>query len=198
VFLARTGEWLARFALSDAIRPDAARLVAELKRAGKRVHLLSGDTPSAVQAVALALEIDRWTAAASPEEKQAYVRTLQGEGRVVVMVGDGVNDAPVIAQADVSVAMGTGAELAQLRADAVLLSSSPAALADALGLAARSLAVIRQNLLWATVYNVVAIPAAALGFVTPWLAGVGMSGSSLAVVLNALRLRSGAGSRGRG
>jgi Cu2+-exporting ATPase len=133
--------------------------------------------------------MDRRRARASPEAKQAYLRELQRQGRVVAMVGDGINDAPVLAQADVSVAMASGAHLAQARADAVLVSNRLSDLAEAVLLSRKAIRIVRQNLLWATLYNAVAIPAAVAGLVTPWMAGIGMSGSSLAVVLNALRLR---------
>jgi Cu2+-exporting ATPase len=189
VYLAGAGTWLAHYELADALKPGAGELVRRLERMGKRVHLLSGDAESAVRAVGATLGIARLRGAADPAAKQAYVAALQRSGAVVAMVGDGINDAPVLAQADVSVALGTGAELAQTRADAVLLSGDPAALAEAFGLAREALRVIRQNLAWAAAYNLVAVPAAAAGLVTPWMAGIGMSGSSLAVVLNALRLR---------
>jgi Cu2+-exporting ATPase len=189
VFLAAERDWLARFELGDALRPDAAALVRGLAAAGKRVHLLTGDNAGAAAAVARAVGIDRVRAEADPRAKQGYVRALQAAGALVAMVGDGVNDAPVLAQADLSIAMGQGADLAQAQADAVLVSGALGTLGEAFDLAARTMRVIRQNLSWAFVYNVAAIPAAAAGLVTPWIAGIGMSGSSLAVVLNALRLR---------
>jgi Cu2+-exporting ATPase len=189
VFLAGEQGWLARFELGDALKPDAAALIRALAGAGKRVHLLSGDGAAATARVATAAGIAQFRAAAEPAAKQAYVRSLQAAGALVAMIGDGVNDAPVLAQADVSVAMGQGADLAQAQADAVLVSGRLATLGEAFDLAARAMRVIRQNLGWAFAYNLAAIPAAAAGLVTPWLAGIGMSVSSLAVVLNALRLR---------
>ncbi len=156
---------------------------------GKRIHLLSGDAEAPVRTIARALGIASARPEADPAAKLAYVAALQQSGAIVAMVGDGVNDAPVLAQANVSVALGTGAEIAQTRADAVLLSGDPAALAEAFDLARATMRVIHQNLAWAAVYNLAAVPAAAAGFVTPWMAGLGMSGSSLAVVGNALRLR---------
>jgi Cu2+-exporting ATPase len=191
VYLAAEGAWLARFELADTLKPGAAALVRRLETMGKRVHLLSGDGAGAVRAAAATLGIGAVRAEAEPAAKQAYVKALQQKGAIVAMIGDGVNDAPVLAQANVSVALGTGAELAQTGADAVLLSGDPDALAESFDVARRTLGVIRQNLAWAAVYNLVAVPAAAAGLVTPWMAGIGMSGSSLAVVLNALRLRRG-------
>jgi Cu2+-exporting ATPase len=191
VYLVAERHWLARFELADTLKPGAAELVHRLGAMGKRVHLLSGDGTGPVRAVAAVLGIEAVCAEAEPAAKQTYVKALQQSGAIVAMVGDGVNDAPVLAQANVSVALGTGAELAQTRADAVLLSGDPGVLAEAFEVARRALAVIRQNLAWAALYNLVAVPAAAAGLVTPWMAGIGMSGSSLAVVLNALRLRRG-------
>jgi Cu2+-exporting ATPase len=126
---------------------------------------------------------------ATPERKQAYVSALQARGARVAAVGDGINDAPALAQADVSIAMGGGADLAQVRADAVLLSDSLSDLAQALRIARRTRRVIRQNLAWALGYNLLVLPLAFAGLVTPLVAAVGMSASSLLVVANALRVR---------
>jgi Cu2+-exporting ATPase len=188
VALADADGLLAWFALADTPRVDAAQSIALLQRQGLRVHLLSGDTQGAVQAAACQLGIADWRAAAVPEDKLAYVQALQQQGRIVAMVGDGINDAPVLAAAQVSIAMGEGADVAQAAADMVMLGGRLTALADGVALARKTRRVIAQNLAWALGYNLVAIPAAAFGLVTPWMAGIGMSASSLLVVLNALRL----------
>jgi Cu2+-exporting ATPase len=178
---------LAHFVLQDAMRPDAAALVDELRRRGRFVMLLSGDGEPAVRAVAAQAGIPHWRARMRPEQKQAAVRELQAQGAVVAMVGDGVNDAPVLAQAQVSIAMGSGAALAQGAADFVLVSSRLPDIARALRLARKARRVVRENLAWAFAYNVVALPLAMGGWLTPWMAGAGMSASSLLVVLNAMR-----------
>jgi Cu2+-exporting ATPase len=180
---------LARIAVGDTIRPDARRAVASLEASGKRVHLVSGDSTAIVSVTAARLGIRHAEAEASPDRKREYVLTLQSQGARVIMVGDGVNDAPVLAQADVSVAMSSGAYLAQAQADAVLLTGKVNDLAETVRYAARTLRIIRQNLVWALGYNLIAVPLAVAGLVTPWLAGIGMSVSSLVVVANALRLR---------
>jgi Cu2+-exporting ATPase len=188
VALADADGLLAWFALADTPRVDAAQSIALLQRLGLRMHLLSGDTQGAVQATAQKLGIADWRAGAVPEDKLAYVKALQQQGRIVAMVGDGINDAPVLAAAQVSIAMGEGTDVAQAAADMVMLGGHLTALADGVALARKTRRVIGQNLVWALAYNLVAIPAAALGLVTPWMAGIGMSASSLLVVLNALRL----------
>ena len=181
--------WLAWFRIADAARPGAAEALRELRVQGLKVTVLSGDAPQTVAAMAVALGIDDYRGGMTPEGKHTFVRSLQEEGETVAMVGDGVNDAPVLAQAHVSVAMGGGTDLARSQADVVLLSDDLAHLARGVTLARRTLAIIRQNLAWAFTYNVVAIPLAMVGWVTPWMAGIGMSASSLLVVLNALRLQ---------
>jgi Cu2+-exporting ATPase len=188
VALAEGNELIAWFALADTPRADAAASLAALQKQGLRLHLVSGDAEAAVRATAQQLGIDDWHAGALPEDKLAYVKALQNEGRIVAMVGDGINDAPVLAGAQVSIAMGEGADVAQAAADMVMLGSRLATLADGVALARKTQRIIRENLGWALAYNLVAIPAAALGHVTPWIAGIGMSASSLLVVLNALRL----------
>ncbi|HUX30380.1 MAG TPA: heavy metal translocating P-type ATPase [Thiobacillus sp.] len=188
VALAEKNEPIAWFALADTPRADADAALSALRQQGLRLHLLSGDAEGAVKTTAQQLGIDAWHAGALPEDKLAYVKALQQQGRIVAMVGDGINDAPVLAGAQVSIAMGEGTDVAQAAADMVMLGSRLATLAEGVALARKTQQIIRQNLGWALGYNLIAIPAAALGYVTPWMAGIGMSASSLLVVLNALRL----------
>jgi hypothetical protein len=159
-----------------------------LLAAGKQVVLLTGDAPSVARRVA-DLGIADVRAGVTPQGKHACVSALQAAGAVVAMVGDGVNDAPVLAQAQVSVAMGGGAQLARTQADFVLLSENLDHLRRGLLRGRRPCRVIRQNLWWSFAYNFVALPLAIAGYVTPWLAGIGMSASSLLVVLNSLRIQ---------
>jgi Cu2+-exporting ATPase len=189
VYLGTDAGLLARFYLVDALRTDANSVVHYFKTLGKQVILLSGDRQEVTQSVASALGIDAAYGATLPEGKVAFVQALQKAGAVVAMVGDGINDAAVLAAADVSFAMGGGTALAQLNADCVLLSGRLSSLCEVADTASRTFAVIRQNLAWATLYNVIAIPAAAVGWINPWLSAVGMSVSSAVVVANALRLR---------
>jgi Cu2+-exporting ATPase len=181
--------WIAGLRLGDTLRDESRAAIAGLRAMGLRIHLLSGDEPEVVERVAAELGIADFAARATPEAKLRAVRELQRLGARVAMVGDGINDAPVLAQADVSVAMGGGANLAQGQADAVLLSDSPRDLVEGVRIARRARAILRQNLAWALGYNLVAIPLAVAGLVTPLLAGIGMSASSLLVVANAARLR---------
>jgi P-type Cu2+ transporter len=189
VWLANAQGWLAAFRLRDAPRSEVAASIRHLQRLGMRIHLLTGDDPAVAAPIAAALGIERVESRATPGRKRDYVRALQAKGARVAMIGDGINDAPVLAQADISIAMGGGADLAQVRADAVLLSDSLADLARAVDLARRARAVIRQNLAWALGYNLVVLPLAFAGMVTPFAAAIGMSASSLLVVANALRVR---------
>ncbi|HNC21283.1 MAG: heavy metal translocating P-type ATPase [Candidatus Accumulibacter phosphatis] len=191
IALGDESDWIALFRLGDKTRPEAAAMVAALRAGGRQVALLTGDAAPAAHRVAQALGIDEVLANASPQAKHDYVRHLQANGAVVAMVGDGVNDAPVLAQAQVSVAMGGGSQLARTQADLVLLSENLDHLWRGVVVARRTLHVIRQNLLWSFAYNLVALPLAMSGFITPWMAGIGMSGSSLLVVANSLRLQKG-------
>jgi Cu2+-exporting ATPase len=182
--------WLGLFRLADAIRPAAADLVQQLAAARVPVTILSGDAPSVVAAVGRELGITDVHGGMLPQDKQAFIARLQSDpAKVVVMVGDGVNDAPVLAQAHVSVAMGSGTDLARNQADIVLLGEDFGGLHAGAGLARKTLRIIRQNLCWSLAYNFSAVPLAMFGWVTPLMAGIGMAGSSLLVVLNALRLQ---------
>lgn len=180
---------MAVFVLSDGLRPQARELVGQLKAAGVQVTILSGDAADAVAHVAAEAGIESWQAALRPEDKLKALRELQQSGNVVAMVGDGVNDAPVLAGADVSIAMGGGTQVARASSDIVLLTENLLDIQRALQTGHASIAVMRQNFAWAVVYNLLALPFAAVGMIPPWLASIGMSTSSLVVVLNALRLR---------
>ncbi len=179
---------IARLRFRDGLRAEARSVVDSLSAAGLRVHLLSGDRGASVRAVARELAIGHVRSDARPDDKLAYVRELQRARRRVLMVGDGINDAPVLAAADVSVAVGNASSLARTAAAVVLLGTSLRELVALRALALRTRSIVRQNLGWALCYNAVAIPAAAIGWVPPWLAALGMSASSMLVVINALRL----------
>jgi len=188
VLLADALQVHAVFVLRDTVREEAPGVVAALQRAGKQIVLLSGDHTAAARQVATEVGIKVVHGGMRPDDKLRHVQALQRQGAVVVMVGDGINDAPVLAVADVSVAMRGAADISQASADMILMSDELGALASGMRLANRTLRIIRQNLVWAVSYNLVALPAAALGFVAPWMAAIGMSSSSLLVVVNALRL----------
>jgi Cu2+-exporting ATPase len=188
VLLANDDELLAAYTFEDRLRPSARAVIDELKRTGKPVWLLTGDHGAAARHVARQLGIEHVAHDLSPADKLARVEALQAGGAVVAVIGDGVNDAPVLARADVSVAVGNAAHVAAASADMVLLSPDLGRLLDGVRVARRTLAIVRQNLAWAAAYNLAAVPLAVAGLVTPWLAALGMSLSSLTVVANALRL----------
>ena len=180
---------LAWFQLADSLRPGAAAAVAALRSRGLTVELLSGDRVEVVAHVAGQVAIVEAVGGMSPQDKLERLRELQGQGKVVAMVGDGVNDAPVLAAAQVSLAMGSGTQLAHATADMILLSERLEHLARGVDMARRTLAIMRENFAWAIGYNLIALPLAAGGWLTPWMSALGMSFSSLLVVVNALRLR---------
>lgn len=180
---------LALFVIADTLRPEARAVVAKLQQMGMRVTILSGDSEAAVRHVAGQLGVDACRWGLHPEAKLAALKQMQQTGAVVAMVGDGVNDAPVLAGAQVSIAMGGGTQVARASSDIVLLSGNLAEVWRAVETGRAAIAVMRQNFAWAVAYNLVMLPFAALGFIPPWLASLGMSVSSLVVVMNALRLR---------
>ena len=179
----------ATLVVRDAVKPTSAEAVRGLKALGLTPVLLSGDTRAAAEEVAAEVGIDRVLAEVLPAGKAAEIRRLQDEGEVVAMVGDGVNDAPALAGADLGLAIGTGTDVAIEASDLTLVSGDLRAAVDAIRLARRTLATIRGNLFWAFAYNVAAIPLAVAGLLNPMIAAAAMAGSSLFVVGNSLRLR---------
>lgn len=188
VYLGSEHGLLAEFVLGDELRADANTTIRALRQEGYRIVIASGDRADVVGPLAHNLGIDDWHAAMTPDQKVELLAKLREGGATVVMIGDGINDAPVLAGADASIAIDAGTALARASADAVILSRRLQSVVDASRIAGRTRLAIRQNLIWAVMYNVAAIPMAVTGVLSPWMAALGMSLSSLIVVLNALRL----------
>lgn len=188
VALATDSKIVAIFAFDDELREEASALISKLKQQNKTITLMTGDNEANALRIAGQVGIDNVYANMKPADKLARVQSMQQRGAIVAMTGDGINDAPVLAGADVSIAMGSGTQLAAAHADLILLSNHVEHLYAGYLISRRTLKIIRQNLSWAFGYNLLAIPAAATGHVDPWMAAIGMSASSLLVVLNALRL----------
>jgi P-type Cu+ transporter len=189
VFVGRDGAMIGALALSDRLRPTAGAAIERLRRLGLRCVLLTGDNEAAARAVAEAIGVTEVIAGASPEDKVAVIRRLQGEGRSVAMVGDGVNDGPALATADLGLAVGSGTDVAINAADVIIVRDDLRVAATAIDLARRTMRTIRTNLRWAFAYNVAAIPLAVSGVLNPLIAGAAMALSSAFVLWNSSRLR---------
>ena len=191
VGLAADNSLLGLFAVKDTVKPGAAKVVQELQQHGLRVYLLTGDNALTAASIAkkVGIPAERVFAEVRPEHKAEFVKKLQAQGERVAFVGDGINDAPALTQADLGIAVSRASDLAREAADMILLKSEIGAVPEALGLARATLRTIKQNLFWAFFYNALSIPLAAFGFISPILCAAAMGLSDLIVIGNALRLR---------
>lgn len=187
VYLADTNGWLATFSLQESLKPNVKNMVSALKNAGLNVQIASGDQAHSVAAIAAQIGVHDYLAACQPQDKLAHLQQLKLAGKKVLMVGDGLNDGPIVASAHVSIAMGKGVPLTLAQADYVLLNGDVSQIPALIAHAKKTMRVIKQNLSWALAYNLICIPLAFIGVLSPWLAGLGMALSSLLVILNAFR-----------
>jgi Cu2+-exporting ATPase len=183
--------WLASFEIVEAVKSDAVSAIRTLQESNLKVEVLSGDRLQSVQRIAAVVGIDRVFGNCTPQEKLAHIQSLQQQGHKVVMVGDGLNDGPVLASAHVSIAMGQAVPLAQAQSDFVVLGGQLAMVPHLITQSKRTMQIVKQNLIWAAAYNAICVPLAVMGMLPAWLAGLGMALSSLLVILNAARLSRG-------
>jgi Cu+-exporting ATPase len=189
LFVARNGILVALIAVSDVLKPSSAEAIHELKSIGLNVLMLTGDNTITAQSIARQAEIENYVAEILPSEKSEIISSFQRQGKIVAMVGDGINDAPALAQADIGIAIGTGTDITAETADIVLLRGDIKSVAKAMKLSKQTMRIIKQNLFWAFIYNIISIPLAAMGLLTPVLAAGAMALSSVTVISNSLRLR---------
>jgi Cu+-exporting ATPase len=189
MLVAAQGQWAGIIAVADTIKDTSREAIGRLQSMGIDVIMITGDNERTARAVAEQAGIQNVLAEVLPEGKASEVKKLQESGRKVAMVGDGINDAPALATADIGMAIGTGTDVAMEAADITLMRGDLNSIADAIEMSRRTMGNIKQNLFWALGYNVIGIPIAAAGFLAPWLAGAAMAFSSVSVVLNALRLQ---------
>ena len=188
VHLVSDGGWIASFMFEETMKADVSASVGALKQHGIQVQLLSGDNTEAVDSFARKAGIDYARGDCTPQDKLQHMQQLQQQGKQVAMIGDGLNDGPILALANVSIAMGQAVPLAQAQSDFVVMNNEVPMIVVLLNQAKRTMRIVKQNLMWAVVYNIVCVPLAVMGWLPAWLAGLGMALSSLLVVGNALRL----------
>ena len=189
IWIAQDNALLGIMAIADPLRPEAIPAVTELKRMGIHTLLLSGDAVLAVKEIGRQVGVDKAQGAVKPADKSNEVQSLRAEGYRIAMIGDGINDAPALAAADVGIAMGSGTDVAMETAGVTLMRSSPALVPGAISISRATWRKIKQNLFWAFAYNVVGIPFAVAGYLSPTIAGAAMAFSSVSVVTNSLLLR---------